>query len=72
MNRYLAISVFFGLCLLAASAVFAVSSFISINELGRNPSGAASIFTRMIITLVITQGVAVGAMLIVFELLSAK
>lgn len=68
MNRNLALIIIFGLCILGPCAVFAASSFTSINALGRNPSSAPKIFTAMIIALVFAQALALTAMLIVFQL----
>ncbi len=66
--RNLAIIVFFGICVLGPSVVFALVSFASINALGRNPSAAPKIFTAMIIALVFAQALAIIAMLMVFQL----
>jgi len=63
--------IIFSLCILGPSAVFALSSFASIQALGRNPSSASKIFTGMIIALVFAQTLAIIAMLIVFQLFSA-
>lgn len=71
MSRNLALVIIFGLCVLGPSAVFAFSSFASINALGRNPSSAPKIFTGMIISLIFAQTLAIIAMLIVFQLFSA-
>jgi F0F1-type ATP synthase membrane subunit c/vacuolar-type H+-ATPase subunit K len=71
MSRNLAIILIFALCILGPSAVFAASSFASINALGRNPSSAPKVFTAMIISLVFAQTLAIIAMLIVFQLFSS-
>lgn len=71
MSRNLAIILIFALCILGPSAVFAASSFASINALGRNPSSAPKIFTAMIISLVFAQTLAIIAMLIAFQLFSS-
>jgi F0F1-type ATP synthase membrane subunit c/vacuolar-type H+-ATPase subunit K len=71
MNRNIALIIIFSLCVLGPCAVFAISSFASINALGRNPSSAPKIFTGMIISLIFAQTLAIVAMLIVFQLFSA-
>ena len=63
--------IIFSLCILGPSAVFAMSSFASIQALGRNPSSASKIFTAMIIALVFAQTLAIIAMLIVFQLFTS-
>jgi len=72
MSRNVVIIIIFGLCILGPSAVFALTSFASINALGRNPSSAPKIFTGMIIALVFAQTLAIIAMLIAFQLLSTS
>lgn len=72
MSRNLAIVLIFSLCILGPSLVFAMSSFASITALGRNPSSAPKVFTAMIIALVFAQTLALVAMLITFQLLSAS
>ena len=71
MSRNLALVIIFSLCILGPSAVFAMSSFASIQALGRNPSSASKIFTAMIIALVFAQTLAIIAMLIVFQLFTS-
>jgi F0F1-type ATP synthase membrane subunit c/vacuolar-type H+-ATPase subunit K len=68
MSRNIALVLIFALCILGPCAVFAASSFASINALGRNPSSAPKIFTAMIIALVFAQALAIIGMLIVFQL----
>jgi F0F1-type ATP synthase membrane subunit c/vacuolar-type H+-ATPase subunit K len=72
MGRNLALLIIFGLCILGPCAVFALSSFASINALGRNPSAAPKIFTAMIIGLVFAEALAFVAILVVFQLFSAS
>ena len=72
MNRNVALVIIFGLSLLGPCAVFAASSYASINALGRNPSSAPKIFTAMVIALLFAQALAVIAMLIVFQLFTAS
>ena len=71
MDRNVAITIIFTLCVLGPSAVFALSSYASIQALGRNPSSAPKIFTGMIIALVFAQTLAIMAMLIAFQVLTA-
>ena len=71
MGRNLVILILFTFCILGPCAVFAISSFASINALGRNPSSAPKIFTAMIISLVFAEALAMAAMLIVFQLMTA-
>ena len=70
--RNVGIIIFFGICVLGPSVVFALVSFASINALGRNPSNAPKIFTAMVIALVFAQALAIIAMLMVFQLLSSS
>ncbi|MDD5194402.1 MAG: hypothetical protein PHQ96_01840 [Candidatus Omnitrophica bacterium] len=72
MGRNLALLIIFGLCILGPCAVFAVSSFASINALGRNPSSAPKIFTAMVLVLVFAEALSLIAMLVVFQLFSAS
>ncbi|MBU1913275.1 MAG: hypothetical protein KKB22_07075 [Candidatus Omnitrophica bacterium] len=72
MSRNVALVIIFGLSLLGPCAVFAASSYASINALGRNPSSAPKIFTAMVIALLFAQALAVIALLIVFQLFTAS
>ena len=72
MSRNLALVLIFAVCVLGPSIVFAAGSFASINALGRNPSSAPKIFTGMVIALAFAWSLALIAMLIVFQLLSAS
>ena len=72
MGRNIAIMLVFALSILGPCAVFAISSFASINALGRNPSSAPKIFTGFIISLVFAQTLAIIAMLIAFQLFTAQ
>jgi F0F1-type ATP synthase membrane subunit c/vacuolar-type H+-ATPase subunit K len=72
MSRNVALVIIFGLSLLGPCAVFAASSYASINALGRNPSSAPKIFTAMVIALLFAQALSVIAMLIVFQLFTAS
>ena len=71
MGRNIAVVLIFVACVLGPSAVFALSSFASITALGRNPSSAPKVFTAMIIALFFAEALAIVAMLIAFQLLSA-
>ncbi|MBP7216814.1 MAG: hypothetical protein KBA46_05985 [Candidatus Omnitrophica bacterium] len=72
MGRNIVIIIIFIFAIIGPSAVFALSSFASINALGRNPSTAPKIFTAMIIALLFAESLAIVAMFIVFQLLSAS
>ncbi len=68
MTRNVALAIIFLACILGPCAVFAASSFASINSLGRNPSAAPKIFIAMIIAMAFAEAVAFIAMLVVFQL----
>jgi F0F1-type ATP synthase membrane subunit c/vacuolar-type H+-ATPase subunit K len=70
MGRNLALIIIFAFCILGPCAVFAISSFASINALGRNPSSAPKIFTAMIISLIFAETLSLIAILVVFQLFS--
>lgn len=72
MGRNIALIIIFGLCMLGPCAVFAASSYASINALGRNPSSAPKIFTAMILALVFSEALALIAILVVFQLFSSS
>lgn len=72
MSRNLALVLIFALCILGPCIVFALSSFASINALGRNPSSAPKVFTSMIISLAFAQTLAIIAMLIIFQLFGSS
>ena len=72
MSRNVGLILIFCFCILGPCAVFAASSFASINALGRNPAAAPKIFTALIISLVFAEALAIIAMLIVFQLFSAS
>lgn len=72
MSRNLSLVIIFGLCILGPCAVFAVSSFASIDALARNPSSAPKIFTAMIVALVFAEALAIIILLTVFQLLGAQ
>jgi F0F1-type ATP synthase membrane subunit c/vacuolar-type H+-ATPase subunit K len=72
MDRNLSLIMIFFFCIMGPCAVFALSSFASINALGRNPFSAPKIFTAMIIALVFAEALAIIAMLIVFQLFTAS
>jgi F0F1-type ATP synthase membrane subunit c/vacuolar-type H+-ATPase subunit K len=68
MGRNAALIIIFVFVILGPCAVFAASSFASIQALGRNPSSAPKIFTAMIITLIFAQALALIAILVAFQL----
>jgi F0F1-type ATP synthase membrane subunit c/vacuolar-type H+-ATPase subunit K len=68
MDRNIALTIVFTLCILGPCAVFAASAFASIISLGRNPSAAPKIFTAMIVALVFAEALAFVAMLVIFQL----
>ena len=70
MDRNLALTLIFTVCILGPCAVFAASAHASINSLGRNPSAASKIFTAMIVALVFAEAAAFIAMVVVFQLFS--
>ena len=72
MNRNLALTIIFALCILGPAAVMAATGFSSIGALGRNPSAAPKILTAMVITLMFTECVAIIAFLVVWQLFSPK
>ena len=72
MNRNVALTVIFALCILGPAAVMAAAGFSSIGALGRNPSAAPKILTAMGITLMFTEGVAIVAFLVVWQLFTPK
>ena len=68
MNRNLALPFIFAMCILGPAAVMAATGFSSIAALGRNPSAAPKILTAMVITLLFTEGIAIVAFLVVWQL----
>ena len=68
MDRNLALTLIFMLCILGPALVMAASGYSSIGALGRNPSAAPKILTAMIITLVCSESVAIVAFLVVWQL----
>ena len=68
MDRNLALTFIFSLCVLGPSVVMAATGFSSIGALGRNPSAAPKIMTAMMITLLFSEGLAVVAFLVVWQL----
>jgi len=68
MDRNVALTLIFSVCILGPCAVFAASAFASISSLGRNPSAAPKIFTAMIMALSFAEAAAFVAMVIVFQL----
>jgi len=68
MDRNLALTLIFSLCVLGPALVMAATGFSSIAALGRNPSAAPKILTAMTITLIFAEGIAVVAFLVVWQL----
>lgn len=68
MERNIALTLIFTLCIIGPCAVFAASAFASIISLGRNPSAAPKIFTAMIVALVFAEALAFVVMLVIFQL----
>ena len=68
MDRNIALTIIFTLCIIGPCAVFAASAYASIISLGRNPSAAPKIFTAMILALVFAEALAFIAMLVIFQL----
>ncbi len=67
MDNFIIFLVMF-LTIIGPSTVIAVIGYASIRALGRNPSAAPKILQAMIISLVFAQGIAVIALLILFQL----
>jgi F0F1-type ATP synthase membrane subunit c/vacuolar-type H+-ATPase subunit K len=68
MDRNLALTLIFALCILGPALVMAATGFSSIGALGRNPSAAPKILTAMAVTLIFAEGIAVIAFLVVWQL----
>ncbi len=68
MNRNVALTLIFTMCILGPALVMAAAGYSSIGALGRNPSAAPKILTAMIITLVCSESVAIVAFLVVWQL----
>ena len=72
MNRNLALTIIFMICIVGPSLVIAATGFSSIGALGRNPSSAPKILTAMTITLIFAEAVAIIAFLVVWQLFTPK
>ena len=68
MDRNLALTFIFSLCILGPALVMAVTGYSSIGALGRNPSAAPKILTAMTITLIFVESIAIVAFLVVWQL----
>ncbi|MBI3322567.1 MAG: hypothetical protein HYZ94_02685 [Candidatus Omnitrophica bacterium] len=68
MDRNLALTLIFTLCILGPALVMGATGFSSIGALGRNPSAAPKILTAMMITLIFAEAVAIVAFLVVWQL----
>ena len=56
--------------IIGPSSVIAAIGYASIRALGRNPSAAPKILQAMIIALIFAEGIAVIALLVLFQLMS--
>ena len=72
MNRNLALTLIFALCILGPAFVMAATGFSSIAALGRNPSAAPKVLTAMTITLIFAEAVAIVGFLVVWQLFTPK
>ena len=72
MNRNVALTLIFALCILGPAVVMAATGFSSIGALGRNPSAAPKILTAMTITLIFAEAVAIIGFLVVWQLFTPK
>lgn len=68
MDRNLALTLIFSMCILGPALVMAATGFSSIEALGRNPSAAPKILTAMTLTLLFAEAIAVVAFLVVWQL----
>ena len=68
MDRNLALTLIFSLCILGPAAVMAATGYSSIEALGRNPSAAPKILAAMTLTLMFAEAIAVVAFLVVWQL----
>ena len=68
MDRNLALTLIFSLCILGPAAVMAATGYSSIEALGRNPSAAPKILAAMTLTLLFAEAIAVVAFLVVWQL----
>lgn len=70
MDRNIALTIIFSMCILGPALVMAAASYSSITALGRNPSAAPKVFTAMTITLIFVEALAIVAFLVVWQLFS--
>ncbi len=68
MNRNVALTIIFIMCILGPSLVIAATGYSSIGALGRNPSSAPKILTAMTISLIFAESVAIISFLVVWQL----
>ena len=68
MDRNLALTLIFSLCILGPAVVMADTGYSSIEALGRNPSAAPKILAAMTLTLMFAEAIAVVAFLVVWQL----
>jgi F0F1-type ATP synthase membrane subunit c/vacuolar-type H+-ATPase subunit K len=72
MNRNLALTLIFMVCIMGPALVIAATGYASIGALGRNPSAAPKIFTAMMITLIFVEALTIVAFLVVWQLFTAN
>ncbi len=72
MNRNLALTLIFALCILGPALVMAAAGYSSIGALGRNPSAAPKILAAMTITLICAESIAIVAFLVVWQLFTPQ
>ena len=68
MNRNIALTIIFTMCILGPALVMAATGYSSIHALGRNPSAAPKILTAMTIALIFAEAIAIIAFLVVWQL----
>ena len=68
MDRNLALTLIFSLCVLGPSVVIAAAGYASITALGRNPSSAPKVLTAMVLSLLFAEALAVIAFLVIWQL----
>ncbi len=72
MERNIALTIIFMICILAPAMVMAAAVHSSIGALGRNPSAAPKVFTAMTIALIFAEALAIVAFLVVWQLFAVR
>jgi len=72
MNRNIALTLIFMMCIFAPAIVMAATGYASIEALGRNPSAAPKIMTAMTITLIFAEAIAIVAFLVSWQLFAPQ